>query len=230
MLTESLARFGIDRKSARSRTTSTSCACWYARMALRTRSASCARPSDASMHMAIATGVPRRTTIGQVMVHMVQWARPLVTRCLMCLMRRSSLAVLALCAVSLLVAPVVPLFGQQKPSDTLFTVEKYLDYEQVADPQISPDGAQIVYTRRYVNKMEDRWDAALWIMNADGSRNRFLGKGSNPRWSPDGTRLAFLNDGEPSGTQLFVRYMEAPVSVTQVTRVSEPIADIRWSP
>ena len=145
-------------------------------------------------------------------------------------MRRSSLAVLALCAVSLLVAPVVPSFGQQKPSDTLFTVEKYLDYEQVADPQISPDGAQIVYTRRYVNKMEDRWDAALWIMNADGSRNRFLGKGSNPRWSPDGTRLAFLNDGEPSGTQLFVRYMEAPVSVTQVTRVSEPIGDMRWSP
>src|SRR5437870_7468745 len=47
-------------------------------------------------------------------------------------------SVLALCAVSLLVAPVVPSFGQQKPSDTLFTVEKYLDYEQVADPQISP--------------------------------------------------------------------------------------------
>ena len=144
-------------------------------------------------------------------------------------MRRRSLLVLALCSFSL-VAPAASSHAQQKPSDTLFTVEKYLDYEQVADPQISPDGAQVVYTRRYVNKMEDRWDAALWIMNADGSRNRFLAKGASPRWSPDGTRLAFLNDGEPSGTQLFVRFMEAPASVTQVTRVSEPIGDIRWSP
>jgi dipeptidyl aminopeptidase/acylaminoacyl peptidase len=144
-------------------------------------------------------------------------------------MRRTSLVVLALCSVSLFVAPAPTAFAQ-RPSDTLFTVEKYLDYEQVSDPQISPDGAQIVYTRRYVNKMEDRWDAALWIMNADGSRNRFLTKGSSPRWSADGTRIAFLNDGEPSGTQLFVRYMDAEGATSQVTRVSEPIADIRWSP
>ena len=145
-------------------------------------------------------------------------------------MRRSSLVVLALCSVALLVAPFPGTYAQQKPSDTLFTVEKYLDYEQVADPQISPDGAQIVYTRRYVNKMEDRWDSALWIMNADGSRNRFLTKGTSPRWSADGTRIAFLNDGEPSGTQLFVRYMDAEGATSPVTRVSEPIADIRWSP
>ena len=117
----------------------------------------------------------------------------------------------------------------QQPSGR-FTVEKYLDYEQVADPQISPDGSQIVYTRRFVNKMEDRWDATLWIMNADGTRNRFLAKGANPRWSPDGSRLAFLADGEPSGTQLFVRYMDAEGATSQVTRVAEPVADIGWSP
>ncbi|HEY8175684.1 MAG TPA: S9 family peptidase [Gemmatimonadaceae bacterium] len=142
-------------------------------------------------------------------------------------MRRPTSLVVLLCSISLLAAPS---HAQQGRSDTLFTVEKYLDFEQVADPQISPDGAQIVYTRRYVNKMEDRWDASLWIMNADGSRNRFLTKGSSPRWSPDGTRIAFLNDGEPSGTQLFVRYMDAEGATSQVTRVSEPVGDIRWSP
>jgi dipeptidyl aminopeptidase/acylaminoacyl peptidase len=78
--------------------------------------------------------------------------------------------------------------------------------------------------------MEDRWDASLWIMNVDGTRNRFLARGASPRWSPDGTRIAYLNDGDPSGTQLFVRYMEAPAATSQVTRVSEPIADLRWSP
>jgi len=141
-------------------------------------------------------------------------------------MRRSVIA-FVICSASLLAAPT---YAQQRQSDSVFSVAKYLDFEQVGDPQISPDGSQIVYTRRYVNKMEDRWDASLWVMSADGSRNRFLTKGSSPRWSPDGTRIAFLNEGEPSGAQLFVRYMDAEGATSQVSRVSEPVADIRWSP
>src|SRR5687768_13637478 len=134
-----------------------------------------------------------------------------------------------LAILSVLIVVAVPAHAQQQ-RDTLFSVNKYLDYEQVADARISPDGSQIVYTRRQVNKLEDRWDASLWIIAADGSRNRFLTKGASPRWSPDGTRIAFLNDGEPSGTQLFVRYMDAEGATSQVTRVSEPISDLSWSP
>ena len=127
-------------------------------------------------------------------------------------------------------APGAALLAQEKKSDTLFTVEKFLDLEQVADPQISPDGAQIVYTRRFVNKLEDRFDAALWIMNADGTRNRFLTKGGGARWSPDGTRIAYLNMGDPRGTQVYVRWMDAEGATSQITRVDQNIADIRWSP
>ena len=61
------------------------------------------------------------------------------------------------------------LAAQETPSDTLLTVQHYLDWEQVGDPQISPDGAQIVYARRWVNQQEDRWESALWLMNADGT-------------------------------------------------------------
>src|SRR5436305_306748 len=87
--------------------------------------------------------------------------------------------------------------AQETASDTLLTVNHYLDWEQVADPQISPDGAQIVYTRRWVNKVEDKWESALWIMNADGSHNRFLVKGSDARWSP-GPRTTGRRTGAPS--------------------------------
>jgi dipeptidyl aminopeptidase/acylaminoacyl peptidase len=135
-------------------------------------------------------------------------------------------AVLTLVAV---LALAVSAAGAQQ-RDTLFSVAKYLDYEQAGDAQISPDGSQIVYTRRQVNKLEDRWDASLWIVAADGSRHRFLTKGASPRWSPDGTRIAFLNDGEPSGTQLYVRYMDAEGATSQVTRVNDPISDLSWSP
>src|SRR5499426_1820401 len=93
--------------------------------------------------------------------------------------------------------------AQERRSDTLLTVQHYLDFEQVASPQISPDGKQVIYTRRVVNKLEDRWDAWLWIMNIDGTHNRMLNKGSSPVWSPDGTRIAYLAEGEPRGAQLF---------------------------
>src|SRR5712691_8356962 len=93
-----------------------------------------------------------------------------------------------------LLAPVST-WAQETASDTLLTVEHYLDWEQASDPQISPDGAQIVYTRRWVNKIEDKWESALWIMNADGSHHRFLVKGSDANWSPDGTRIAYVAEG-----------------------------------
>jgi dipeptidyl aminopeptidase/acylaminoacyl peptidase len=67
-------------------------------------------------------------------------------------------------------------------------------------------------------------------MNADGSKNRFLVKGSSPRWSPGGTRIAYLADGEPEGVQIFVRWMDAEGAVSQVTRVTETPGDIQWSP
>jgi dipeptidyl aminopeptidase/acylaminoacyl peptidase len=120
--------------------------------------------------------------------------------------------------------------AQEKHSDTLLTVDHYLDFEQVADPQISPDGRQILYARRYVNKIEDRWDSALWMMNADGSHNRMLGKGASPVWSPDGTRIAYLAEGEPRGTQIFVRYMDAEGAVSQITHTDQSPADVKWSP
>ena len=125
-------------------------------------------------------------------------------------------------------SPAAP--AQETASDTLLTVNHYLDWEQVAEPQISPDGSRIVYTRRWVNKIDDRWDSGLWIMNADGSKNRFLVKGSNARWSPDGTRIAYFADGEPKGTQVFVRWMDAEGAMSQVTRVSETPSNLSWSP
>ncbi|MGH7476253.1 MAG: S9 family peptidase [Longimicrobiales bacterium] len=141
--------------------------------------------------------------------------------------RRLLTATFAVLLVLLGSAPVA--LAQETRSDTLFTVDKYLEYETVADPQISPDGSQIVYTRRWVNKLEDRWESSLWIMAADGSRNRFLVDGSDPTWAPDGTRIAYLADGEPEGTQLWVKYLDAE-GATQVTRLEHEPDNIAWSP
>jgi dipeptidyl aminopeptidase/acylaminoacyl peptidase len=130
----------------------------------------------------------------------------------------------------LLTLVAFPLRAQERASDTLLTIQHYLEWEQVAEPQLSPDGSQVVYTRRWVNRQEDRWESALWVMNSDGTRNRFLVKGSEARWSPDGTRILYLADGEPRGTQIFVRWMDASGATTQVTRLAATPNSVRWAP
>jgi dipeptidyl aminopeptidase/acylaminoacyl peptidase len=110
------------------------------------------------------------------------------------------------------------------------SLDLYLEMERVSDPQLSPDGEHIIYTRGWIDKVNDRRQSALWIMNPDGSKNRFLTEGSGARWSPDGTRIAYLAAGEPKGSQIFVRWMDAEGATTQITRVDETPGSIRWSP
>lgn len=129
-----------------------------------------------------------------------------------------------------LVAGAPRLVAQEKASDTLLTVNHYLDFETVGSPQISPDGTRIIYTRRSVDKQKDSFEASLWIMNADGSENRFLARGGEAVWSPDGTRIAYLAEGAPGGAQIYVRWMNAEGATTQVTKVERSPGDIAWSP
>ncbi|HVG21167.1 MAG TPA: S9 family peptidase [Blastocatellia bacterium] len=109
------------------------------------------------------------------------------------------------------------------------TLDLYLDWEYVSSPQISPDGSQVVYARRWTDKVNDKFDSDIWIMNADGTKNRFIVKGSSPQWSPDGRRIAYLASGQPTGTQIFVRWMDTGEE-TQLTRLERPPSNIEWSP
>jgi dipeptidyl aminopeptidase/acylaminoacyl peptidase len=131
--------------------------------------------------------------------------------------------------LALLLLAVAPSAGVAQRDSTV-TIASYLDLETVADAQVSPDGQRIIYTRRYVNARDDQWETALWMMDADGGRQRFLTKGSNPRWSPDGTRILYLASGEPAGTQLFVRWMDAEGATSQVTRLEHGPMSPAWSP
>ncbi len=124
----------------------------------------------------------------------------------------------------------LPAAGQLEPSETL-SVDDWLDWERVSDPRISPDGSRVVYVRRWVDGMNDRWESALWMVDADGSRNRFLVDGSSPRWAPDGSRLAYLATDDQGRTQIFVRWMDAEGAVTQISRFTEGRPEgLGWSP
>jgi dipeptidyl aminopeptidase/acylaminoacyl peptidase len=127
----------------------------------------------------------------------------------------------------LFIAPF--LVQAQRPSDKI-TLTDYFEWEGVAGPTLSPDGRNILFTRNWVDKVNDRRESSLWIMNADGSRQRMLLQGSQARYSPDGTRIAYIAQGEPRGNQIFVKWMDSEGPATQITRSTEAPSDITWMP
>ncbi len=104
----------------------------------------------------------------------------------------------------------------------------------VSQPHISPNGAQIVYVRSKVDWKADRNRTELVLVNVDGTGARTLTHGRNdvsdPQWSPDGTRLAFLaspETGKPA--QLFVMPMNGGDSL-QLTTNKAGVQDYAWRP
>lgn len=119
----------------------------------------------------------------------------------------------------------------QERSDRLTAMDVF-SLQFAADPQISPDGKRIVYVRQFTDVMNDKRESNLWIINADGSEDRGLTNGnfsdSSPRWSPDGTRVAYISDrdGKP---QIYVRWMDNG-QTAELTNLESAPTDIVWSP
>jgi dipeptidyl aminopeptidase/acylaminoacyl peptidase len=78
------------------------------------------------------------------------------------------------------------------------TPEDYFAFESISDAHLSPDGRQVVYVLTTVDRQKNRRDTSVWLIAADGrsSPRRLTAEGvssSSPRWSPEGSRLAFLS-------------------------------------
>jgi dipeptidyl aminopeptidase/acylaminoacyl peptidase len=125
---------------------------------------------------------------------------------------------------------VSTLAAQQSLPRNFLRLEQYLDWEDVQAPQFSPRGDQIAFTRRWIDRMNDKWESSIWLSNADGSRARHLVDGSAVKWSPDGMRIAYIAKGEPSGQQIFVRWMDAEGATTQISHLTETPSNLEWSP
>ena len=140
--------------------------------------------------------------------------------------------------VSAAVCLCLPSSGEAQDGRGRLTPELYLEWEDVRPfllaggmgPQISPDGSQVLYALKHIDKMKDRWRSELWLVNADGSRNRYLTDGGGAAWSPDGGRIAFVRDADDGSAQIFVRWMDNEGAVTQVSRLTQSPGGLQWSP
>jgi Tol biopolymer transport system component len=106
------------------------------------------------------------------------------------------------------------------------------DLEAATEPQVSPDGRRVVYARGFADVKTDKRYSSLWIVDAAGGNHRALTSGNftdqGPRWSPDGTRIAFVSDRDGS-PQVHVLWLDNGQSA-RITRLDTPPKNLAWAP
>ena len=106
----------------------------------------------------------------------------------------------------------------------------------VGEPQISPNGARVVYVRGKADFKNDRNDRQLVLIDVGTRAERQLTwdrKGvSSPRWSPDGAAVAFTAlDGDEKNpqAQIFILRMDGG-DAQQITHAKNGVSNYAWSP
>jgi dipeptidyl aminopeptidase/acylaminoacyl peptidase len=91
--------------------------------------------------------------------------------------------------------------GSQKRS---LTETDLFHFVWVANPQLSPDGARIVFTRVTVDEKRTGYETSIWIAASNGKESPVRitnGKhDAQPRWSPDGAHIIFVRGGDKDET------------------------------
>jgi len=140
------------------------------------------------------------------------------------------LAGLAAAAV-LLGATTVSAQVAESPS-RIFGARDLFGLQAASDPQVRPDGSAIAYVRVSNDIMTDRARRSIWLVDANSGAQTPLvadeAANMSPRWSPDGTRLAYVAAG-PNGAQLYVRWVAAGRSA-RVASLEQAPNDLAWSP
>ena len=112
------------------------------------------------------------------------------------------------------------------------TIDDLLALPVVNDPQISPDGRKVAFTVTRADREANVYRTNLWVVPTGGGEPRQLtaaqAKDTGPRWSPDGTQIAFVSDrgGEK---QVWVIRVDGGEARALTSGKRSP-ADLAWSP
>jgi len=123
------------------------------------------------------------------------------------------------------------LLAAEQKEPRLLTVETFMEMESLGNPEISPDGKSIIFTRTWVDKVNDRSNSNLWIVDTEGKKARELTPGnrrdSAPVWSPDGKKIAFISDRDGT-SQIHVMWLDTR-EAAQLTHVENTPGSLAWS-
>jgi dipeptidyl aminopeptidase/acylaminoacyl peptidase len=114
-----------------------------------------------------------------------------------------------------------------------FVAKDVLEFRLIKDIRVRPGGREVAYEVRSIDREHDTYGSEIWAVPTDGSAPTRLtpGRGLDtmPRWSPDGTKLAFASDDDSDAPQLHVLDRESG-SLRRLTDFEGGVSSIAWAP
>jgi dipeptidyl aminopeptidase/acylaminoacyl peptidase len=112
--------------------------------------------------------------------------------------------------------------------------EDLYELSWVSDPRVAPDGLTVAVVVWRIDREANTYASAIWLVPVDGTSppRRFTSGGkqdASPRWSPDGSSLAFVSNRESEAKQLYV-IPAAGGEARRLTDLDEDVAEPAWSP
>ncbi len=109
--------------------------------------------------------------------------------------------------------------------------DQLADLRIPSDPQVAPDGRRVAFVVTRPDLDDDRYGSRIWIWDgATEARPLTAGPSdATPRWSPDGTRIAFLRCRDDQPAQVAILPIDGG-EATIVTEFDLGVTEIVWAP
>ena len=109
-----------------------------------------------------------------------------------------------------------------------------LNVPRLGDPQLSPDGKNVIYTRADADWKVGRRVSHVWRSRLDGGQPAQLTSSTDgengPRWSRDGRTIAFTSKrGDNDAAQIYLLPADGG-EARQLTTHASAVSELTWSP
>ena len=96
------------------------------------------------------------------------------------------------------------------------------------DPQIAPDSRHVAFVRMRADVETDGWVSEVCVVDATSDTRVELGRGSQPRWAPDGLSVAFVTSSD--GLFAIERWFPDSGRRQVLVRLAQAPGGLAWAP